>query len=142
MSPPSTACSASIECGGVRTSTMSPSEARRALAGPATIVPESPLLLGDDGHRKRDVDVGVQVQIHGMLPDHAQRTVRQAHLAAGDVMTGARGCLGDVGRADGAEELPLGACLRVDGEPEFLERLGALLGARVLFLCQFLELCG
>src|SRR5579862_827073 len=82
----------------------------------------------------------MQVQIHRMLADHAQRAVRQAHFAASDGMTGASASLGDVGSTNGAEQLALSACLGVNGQMEILECLGALLRARELLLGQFLEL--
>src|SRR4030095_13919082 len=76
ISAPSTACSASTECGGTRiSSTAALSRARR---GPttATLASDSAtsavglrpdLFLGDDGHRQIDSDVGVQGDVDAVL---------------------------------------------------------------------------
>ena len=60
------------------------SGSRRDLGVAATVLgdPPSRLLLGDDDHRQGEVDVGVQVQLDGILADHAQRTGRQPYFGA------------------------------------------------------------
>src|SRR5690349_733222 len=132
MRPPSTACSASMECGGVRTSAMEP-RSRRAFADSATRLlekepPPRRLFLGDDGHRQLDVHVRMQMQRDDVVADRAQRTARQAHFTALNLEVLAIERFGDVRRTDGAEQLALGARLRAHGELEVLERSLALGG--------------
>src|SRR5690606_26030324 len=132
--PPSTACSASIEWGGVWSRSM-PGLFWPSGAGPATDQPAeklwktSALLFGFDDHRQVHVDVGVQMQRHHMLAHRAQRAVRQPQLAAGDFVAGGGGGLGNVGGADRAEQLALVASLGADRELEALELRLAGLGA-------------
>ena len=122
ISAPSTACSASTECGGTRiSSTAALSRARR---GPTTATFDSgfghepavgltpDLLLGDDRHRQIDGDVRVQVQLHDVLAGLADRAVRQTHFGALDLEAGLAGRFGDVRRADRAEQLAFAARLR------------------------------
>src|ERR1700680_3792526 len=135
-SPPSTACSASTECGGTgASSSATEPESPRVLAAPA-IAPCldcSRLLFGDDRHLQRHVDVGVQVQVYRVLPHHAQRTRGQAHLAALHLEAVPRTGFRDVPGADRAEELAFGAGLGMDGELEILHRRRPLpRGAEVL----------
>src|SRR5689334_14675535 len=106
-----TACSASIECGGTGASTAA-KFSRPDLAGPAT----GCLLIRDDRHQERNVYVGVQVQADRVLANHAQRPVRHAHFAALDLEARFAERLGDISRADGAEELAFGTGLRGDVE--------------------------
>ena len=49
-----------------------------------------------------------------MLAHRAQRPVGQAHFAARQLLAGRRGGLGDVGGADGAEQLAFAARLGGD----------------------------
>src|SRR5215469_13817117 len=101
--PPSTAWSASTECGGAGASTSATEPESRALAEPAIGCPG--LLFGDDRYRQRHVHVGVQVQTDHVLAQHAQRATRQAHFAALDLEARLVAGLGDVGGTDRAEEL-------------------------------------
>src|SRR5262245_61514543 len=105
---PSTACSASMECGGVRTSATLPPRSRRDLAGSAatgSLLREPParLLFSDDSHRHDDVHIGVQVQVHLMFADGAQRPVRHTHFAALDLEVLTIEGFGDIRRTDRAE---------------------------------------
>src|SRR6185437_10486297 len=98
------------------------------------------LLLGDDSDRQLHVHVGVQMQVDRVLADRTQRAGRQPDLTAGDRVAGARTRLGDVARADRAEELPLRPRLGGDRQPEFLEVLGTTLAALELLVRDALEL--
>src|SRR6185503_5208370 len=143
MRPPSTACSDSMECGGVRTSAMEP-RSRRALTASATYrsgKSRARLLFGDDRHGQRHVHVCMQMQIHGVLADGTQRPTRLALFTTLDLEVLALERLRDVRSADGAEQLAFGARLRADGELEILERNLALFGGAQLVARRFLELC-
>ncbi len=122
MSPPSTACSASTECGGVRISSW------RMMA---TIEPGS-LLFGDHRERHRNVDVTVQVQRNRVFADRADRPARQAHFSALDGVAGLEAGLRDVRRADRPEQLAFVAGLGRDAEREALERCRPRLRRREL----------
>src|SRR5262245_25326682 len=90
MSPPSTDCSASIECGGTRTASVAGfSRFLREKAasvprssGSATCGPDVALLFRDDVNDQVDDDVGVQVQAHGVLADIADQAARQVDFRA------------------------------------------------------------
>src|SRR5688500_13479047 len=147
MRPPSTACSASTECGGTRmSSTAALSRARRA---PASETMDSAsdigvqrwaLLFPDNDDRHVDGHVGVQMNLHDVLTGNADRTVRQAHLRTLDLMTGLLHAVGDIGRTDRAEELALAAGLRRERELEAFELLRARLSAFELGACGLFEL--
>src|SRR5215472_14062032 len=128
--PPSTACSASTECGGAgASSSAAVPDSPRALAETATVIlPRAALLFCDDGDVQRHVDVGVQVQAHQVLTEQAQRARGQAHFAALDREARTGAGLGDVGRADRAEELALGAGLGLDRKLEVRHGRGTLAG--------------
>src|SRR5262245_57917552 len=125
MSPPSTACSASTEWGGVRTSSWRiiattgtpgfPSPQHTAGAR-AVSVARGGRLFRDHRQRHLDVDVAVQVQGDQVLADRADRPARQAHLGALDLVARFLAGLGDIGGADRAEQLALVARLRGDAE--------------------------
>src|SRR5579864_83945 len=142
-SPPSSACSASTEWGGAGASiSATGAESPRVLAIPATPMSRFRVLLfRGDRVLHRDVDIGMQVQVDGVLAQHAQRAVRQPHLAALDLEALARTGLGDIAGADRAEQLSLGAGLGVDGELEILHRHRTLFGGREVLARQALELC-
>src|SRR5262245_46679715 len=130
ISAPSTACSASTECGGTRiSSTAALSRARR---GPTTATLDSgsatsdvglkpDLFLGDDRHRQIDSDVGVQVQLHDVLAGLADRAVRQTHFRALDFEARLASRLGDVRGADRAEQLAFASRLRGERQLEALQ---------------------
>src|SRR5690349_5311307 len=127
MRPPSTACSASMECGGVRTSATGPAS-RCALAGPATDCPADRnalrLFLGSDRDVQRHVDVRMQVQMHYVLADHAKRAAGQPHFAARDLEALARTGFRDIRGANRAEQFAFSARLRGDREAKILHRFG------------------
>src|SRR5215212_9871070 len=128
MRPPSTACSASIEWGGVLTS-VTVAASRRAFAGPATGslgLEALRLFLGDDRHWQLHVDIRMQVQMHELLAHHAQRAARQTHFAAFYFESLTRAGLGDIRGADGTEQLALSPRFRRDCEAEILHRLGTV----------------
>src|ERR1700677_3481202 len=132
MRPPRTACSASMECGGRRNAPSPPSEPEYGLRRLATCKACAqrlwgPLLFGDDGDREGHVDVGMQVQLHLVLAGGSDRTVRHANLAARHWVTRLDGGLVDVGGADRAEQLALGARFGLELELEVLELRGASL---------------
>src|SRR5258708_28583722 len=141
-SPPSTACSDSTECGGTGASSSAAEPGSpRALAETATVIARpGALLFRDDGDVQRHVDVGVQVQAHQVLADEAQRARGQAHLAALDAEPLACAGFRDVGRADRAVELALGAGLGMNRELEVLYGRGALFGRAQVLARQALEL--
>src|SRR5690606_14244744 len=86
------------------------------------------LLAGDDD-LDGGVDVGVQVQLDLVLADRTQRTRRQTHFLPLHRHTGLGHRFGDVGGADGPEQLALFAGLSGDGHLQTLElRLPALSG--------------
>src|SRR6186713_1200208 len=176
MRPPSTACSASRECGGARRSLATEFSRRnfgvldiksprsgeeyipqcdpaarkffpdmsQKKTAPEGAVPNHrvvrDLLFGGDGHRQLHVDVGVQVQGHHVIAHGAQRAGRQAHFGARQLVSLRRAGLGDVRRADGAEQLAFGTGLRRDLELEVLERSGAALRVLELVTRDLLEL--
>ena len=78
-------------------------------------------VFSGDVDRQVDLDVAVQVQLDVVLADEADRPSRQTHFTALDLDAGLGQGLGDVGGADGAEELALGARLRAQLELEILE---------------------
>src|SRR5690242_13468442 len=129
--PPRTACSASMECGGVRTSAMEP-RSRRAFAVSATRrLGREPaarrLLFRDDRNGNRHVDVRMQMQTDDVIAHRAQRTAWQTHFTALDLEVLAVQRFGNIRRADRAEELAFSARLRADGELEPFQRSLALL---------------
>src|SRR6185312_13103646 len=133
--PPMTACSASTECGGTGASTVARGS-RRALAGPAT----DRLLFRDDQHRQRNINVGVQVQTDVMFADHAQGASRHAHFATLDLEARLAERLGDIGRADGAEQLAFRAGLRGHRELEVLQGIAPLFSGSQMLTSSLLEL--
>src|SRR5512137_2203594 len=134
--PPSTACSASSEFGGTRNAAASsltygrgfrrnlpPEPAPLPLSSWSIVDGCSPRtrggsVFGGDHDRQVDLDVGVQVQLHVVLADQADRAARQAHFSALDGDAALRQRFGDVGRADRAEQLAFRAGLRLQVELE------------------------
>src|ERR1700677_4352611 len=87
IKPPSTDCSASIECGGSRKP--SPASNERLLTRLATCKACAmrlcrPLLVGDDSDRQGHINVCVQMQLHLVLAERSDRPGRHAHFAAAD----------------------------------------------------------
>src|SRR5690606_21598437 len=85
-------------------------------------------------------DVAVQVDLHLVIADDAQRPLRQPHLAALDLDAERRQRLGDIRRADRAEQLALGPRLSLDAHRLALELSRALLRPRELLGRASLEL--
>src|ERR1700691_4755771 len=69
----------------------------------------------------------MQVQLHLMVAEGADRTGRHAHFAARNRLAGLDGRFSDIRRADRAEQLAFRAGLGLQLELEILERLRALL---------------
>src|SRR6266545_805074 len=156
--PPSTDCSASIECGGTLRFSSWESEAvcgtgwaMKALENllaetlprpakkstgrqtrPFRINGLRSLLRSFSQHRYLDVDhdVGVQRDRDGMVPDRFQRTLRQADHRALDLEPLALERLDDVEIRDRAEQVPVDARLLGDLHHEAFELCAFFLGRR------------
>src|SRR5690606_168526 len=97
-------------------------------------------LLADDDDLDGGVDVGVQVQLDLVLADGTQRAGRHAHFLPLHRHAGLGHRLGDVGGADGAEQLALIAGLGGDGHLQALELRLAVLGSLQRLAGSLLEL--
>src|SRR5258705_8144030 len=99
MRPPSTACSASTECGGIRMSSTAALSRARQLPASDTMASvsgigllyqlcesDARLFFRNDDDRQVDGHIGVQVQLHDVLASLADRAVGQAHFRAFDLM--------------------------------------------------------
>src|SRR6202035_2672991 len=134
IKPPSTDCSASMECGGRRSP--SPAPRVRLMTRADMRYPNGTrcrkLLFGDDCDQQGHIHVRVQVQLNLVLARDANRTGRHAHFTAADRLTRFDGRLGDIGGADRAEQLALGARLGPKFQLEVFELQGARLGCSQL----------
>src|SRR5262245_56732473 len=149
MRPPSTACSASIECGGTRSGSALGDGPFWVLITQASLQPARTSraearhldsLFRDDRQRDRDVDVSMQVNGDRVLAHHADRPGRQTHFAARHLEAGRGSRFRDIRSAHGTEQLAFRACLGSHAQLQVLHLFGPLLGVVELFLGLAFEL--
>src|ERR1700688_2108992 len=103
IKPPSTDCSASMECGGKRRP--SPGPKVRFMTRADMRYPNGTrcraLLFSDDGDQQGHINVRMQVQLNLVVARDANRAGRHAHFTATDGLACFDGRFGDIGGADG-----------------------------------------